>query len=74
MSELQVIHICTRCLTPAGEGGTCSFCGGQRISCRPGDPDDPCRRPLMDEAGRVLTRAPRWWLQHTVPQLIEYLE
>lgn len=74
MSELPMIHICTRCLTPAGEGGTCSACGGQRISCRPGDPDDPCRRPLMDDRGRVLTRAPLWWLQHTVPQLIELMK
>jgi hypothetical protein len=37
-------------------------------------PDDPCRRPLMDAAGQVRTRAPLWWLRLRVGPLLEFLE
>jgi hypothetical protein len=40
-----------------------------RVHCAVGGLDDPLRRPLMDEAGRVVCRAPRWWLAHTAPYL-----
>jgi hypothetical protein len=65
------IHLCPRCLMPGDESGPCPVCGTERIYCRPGDPDDPCRRPLIDKEGRVRTRAPLWWLRHTVTRLLD---
>jgi hypothetical protein len=35
MSESVVVYVCERCLTPAGEGGTCTYCGGSRVACKP---------------------------------------
>jgi hypothetical protein len=69
--ELIEMHLCPRCLAPGDESGPCPVCGTERIHCRPGDLDDPCRRPLMDKDGRVRTRAPLWWLRHTVTRLTE---
>jgi len=75
MAEREVrFSLCPRCLLPGEEPGACPQCGTQRLTCRPGDPDDPCRRPLIDAAGRVQTRAPLWWLRFTVGRLTEYLE
>ena len=65
------ICLCPNCLTPAAEPGPCANCGHERLVCRPGDPDDPCRKPLMTADGRVKTQAPRWWLSHTVGPLVE---
>jgi hypothetical protein len=44
------------------------------ITCHVGDLEDPCRRPLMDSEGRILTRAPLWWLNQSVAELIQFLE
>ncbi len=67
------IYLCPNCFSPADEPGDCSKCGHARVGCRPGDPDDPCRRPLMDSDGNLRTRAPLWWLQYTVTNLTDYL-
>lgn len=74
MVEAVVVYVCVRCLTPAGEGGSCQFCGGPRVECNVGAEGDPGRRPLMTRSGEVLTRAPVWWLLRTIPQLMEQLE
>lgn len=74
MSESVVVYVCERCLTPAGEGGTCTYCGGSRVACKTGDDRDPRRRPLMTSSGEVLTRAPQWWLLRTIPELMDLLE
>jgi len=66
-----VLHVCKRCLTPSAEADPCRYCGGLKVACRPGGEGDPLRRPLTDRRGRVITRAPIWWLHYTVPQLIE---
>jgi len=71
---LEWVFLCPRCLTAADMPGDCSVCGTHRVGCRPGDLDDPCRRPLIDSQGRIRTRAPRWWLNHTVALLAEILE
>lgn len=71
MSEELVVYVCKRCTTSAGEGGTCVYCGGQRVACHPGHDGDPARRPLIDEHGNVLTRAPIWWLHFTIPSLMD---
>ena len=74
MGELIKVYVCKRCLTPSGDDGTCAYCGGEKVGCRPGDPHDPCRRPLIDAEGNVKTRAPRWWLHFSVPELMDYVE
>lgn len=71
--DVEHIYLCPGCLSAAEGSGACSNCGTTVIECRPGDPDDPCRRPLMNQDGEVLTRAPVWWLQHGVSELMEYL-
>jgi len=68
------VFLCPRCLDSQGEAGTCPRCGVERIGCRPGDADDPCRRPLVDAAGQIRTRAPLWWLRQTVGPLTRFLD
>ncbi|MBI4770291.1 MAG: hypothetical protein HY784_07760 [Chloroflexi bacterium] len=68
---LAVVYLCPRCLTGYGEPGTCPICRLALLGCRPGSPDDPCRRPLMTGDGQVRARAPVWWLTHSVRRLIE---
>ncbi|NIM93450.1 MAG: hypothetical protein GTO18_07040 [Anaerolineales bacterium] len=70
----ETIYLCPRCLEAQPSAGLCPNDGTELLSCRPGDPDDPCRRPLMDADGRVLTRAPAWWLHYTVEDLMKFLE
>lgn len=65
------VCLCPHCLTPATEPGLCDVCGHTRLVCRPGDPNDPCRKPLMTAGGEVVTRAPLWWLKLTVGRLAE---
>ena len=66
-----IICLCPNCFTPATQPGQCVECGHELLVCRPGDPDDPCRRPLLSAHGDVLTQAPRWWLKYTVGNLAE---
>ena len=67
------VYLCARCLLAGDSPGPCGRCGRPRLTCRPGDPDDPCRRPLMDADGLVRTRAPMWWLMQSVAPLIRRL-
>jgi hypothetical protein len=68
------MYLCPRCLDSQPGAGACPRCGVERIGCRPGDADDPCRRPLVDAAGQVRTRAPLWWLRQTVGPLTRFLD
>lgn len=56
-------YMCPRCMEPALEASRCPKCGGERVTCCPGDPDDPCRQPYMAPTGAIRSRAPVWWLQ-----------
>jgi hypothetical protein len=67
------IFLCPNCFLPADKPGECPQCGHTRVGCRPGDPDDPCRRPLIGSDGKLRTRAPLWWLQYTVTNLTHHL-
>jgi hypothetical protein len=69
MSWDDEIYLCPNCFTPGDKPGACPECGTMRVGCRPGDPDDPSRKPIIDENGHVRTRAPLWWLRYTVSQL-----
>ena len=73
-STVDQVYLCPRCLDSQASAGLCPRCGLERLGCRPGDPDDPCRRPLVDAAGQVRTRAPLWWLRQTVGPLTRFLD
>lgn len=68
------IYLCTNCLSAAEAAGDCPMCGGKVLECKPGDADDPCRRPIIDAQGNVRSRAPLWWLRHRVGNLIRFME
>ncbi len=76
MSSLheQKFYLCPDCLTPTESSGPCANCGADVMECRPGDTDDPCRRPIIDSRGNVRTRAPLWWLRHRLGDLVKYYE
>ncbi len=64
-------YLCPRCLTADARPGLCPRCKVERLTCDAGAPDDRCRRPMVDASGRVLTRAPLWWLRKSVSDLAE---
>lgn len=76
MSHDQSIEIfmCPRCLVAQIKAGSCPKCKVKLIACHPGAENDPCRRPLMNADGRVLSRAPVWWLKHSASQLVDHIE
>ena len=63
---MKVFYVCPKHMEPAREPSPCPRCGRERVTCRPGDADDPCRKPLMSAAGEVKSRAPLWWLRRKV--------
>jgi hypothetical protein len=65
------VYLCPVHLVPTDQPGTCVQCGRPLVGCQPGDADDPCRRPIMDTHGRILTRAPLWWLRYSVTELAQ---
>lgn len=70
----EIIHLCPKCLQGQEEGGLCPNDGTELIECKPGARDNPTRRPLIDDKGQVLTRAPRWWLNFTVGEIMGLVE
>jgi hypothetical protein len=67
--EVKMLYVCPGCFLADESPGQCPICGRTRVECNPGDPDNPCRRPPMDAEGRLLSRAPLWWLVRSVPYL-----
>jgi hypothetical protein len=63
---VTVFYMCPRCMEAADEPTPCPRCGGERVACRPGEADDPRRRPLMSSTGEVRSHAPLWWLRRMV--------
>ena len=61
-----VFYMCPQCLSIHETEGFCERCKVDRLGCRPGEPDNPCRKPLQDSAGRFRTRAPIWWVEMTM--------
>lgn len=60
-----LFYLCPRCFEAADDPTPCPRCGGPRVTCRPGAPDDAARRPLITAAGEIRNRAPIWWLRAT---------
>lgn len=70
----EIVYLCPKCLQGQEAAGPCPNDGTQLIECEPGSRDDPARRPIIDNEGRVLTRAPRWWLNVTVREIMSFLD
>jgi hypothetical protein len=70
----EVVYLCPKCLTGQEEEGLCPIDGTELVECRPGSQEDPQRRPMMDDDGHVVTRAPKWWLRFTVKDLMRFIE
>jgi hypothetical protein len=68
------IFMCPRCLVAQIKAGTCPECHVELITCHPGAENDPCRRPLMNADGQVLSRAPLWWLAHSASSVVAHFE
>jgi hypothetical protein len=60
--EHAVFFMCAVCFRVSLELDVCH--GRSMLYCDAGCWGDECRKPPMAANGRILTRAPRWWLQH----------
>jgi len=58
----EAFYLCSVCFRTSTEAETCH--NHPMHCCDTGRWGDECRKPLMTASGRLLTRAPRWWLQH----------
>jgi hypothetical protein len=67
--EPTVLYVCGCCFSADVSPGDCPRCRQPRLCCDLGAPDNPCRRPPMDAAGRLLCRAPLWWVRLHAPHL-----
>ncbi|MBI2935717.1 MAG: hypothetical protein HYY31_02750 [Chloroflexi bacterium] len=61
MREPAVIYICRYCFNVAEVAGRCHDL--PMVRCQPPPPGDELSKPLVTPDGRILTRAPQWWLQ-----------
>ena len=73
-AELSVVYVCRQCFSTDIRPGPCPEHDEARVECDPGDPDSPCRRPPMDAQGRIVNRAPLWWVMKCAPFMKEYLQ
>ena len=72
--EITIVYVCPNCFSADTAPGDCPDCGRARLEFDPGAPNHPGRKPPMDAEGRVLSRAPLWWLARTAPYLREQLK
>jgi hypothetical protein len=63
VDEITVVFVCGRCFSTHTAAGPCPLCRLPRVRCEPGGLDDQSRQPPMDQAGRLLSRAPLWWVR-----------
>ena len=69
MEDLTAVYICPRCFSADAAAGPCPRCGPPRQQCEVGSPGSEFRRPPRDATGRVLCRAPLWWVVRGAPYL-----
>jgi hypothetical protein len=56
----RILYICEICFHSQTEPGECH--DHPLIRCDAGCPGDECTQPVGAADGRLLTRAPRWWI------------
>ena len=67
--ESNDVYMCERCFSVATDPGACPRCGLPRRHCDLGAAADTSRRPPTDAEGRLLSRAPLWWVLPGAPYL-----
>jgi hypothetical protein len=56
----RIVYVCEICF--AMSDTTLAHHGRPMVRCEIGQPGDDSTKPVMDEAGRLLTHAPKWWV------------
>ncbi len=56
----QAIYVCRVCHRVDQRPLTCH--PGKMLRCNTGAPGDERSKPLFDARGRLVTRAPKWWV------------
>jgi len=62
MAEEHIIYICPRCFRIC-ESKDVDHEHPRLIACNVGEEGDERRKPITDEHGNLLSRAPRWFLE-----------
>jgi hypothetical protein len=57
----ELFFICPVCFAACESGRDCH--DHAMVCCQVMAPDDARRRPIQDASGRLLSRAPRWFLE-----------
>lgn len=57
----RTIYICRTCHRVGERPLTCH--SGKSAKCDAGSPGDERSMPLFDAQGRIVTRAPKWWVE-----------
>jgi len=58
--EHRIVYVCEVCLHCSTEPGI--HHSRPMLQCDAGCPGDECSKPIESADGRLLTRAPRWWI------------
>ena len=61
MSEEGVFYICPVCFQACDSEVECHR--HKMVECRPGRAGAVSRQPVRDAAGRLVSRAPRWYME-----------
>jgi hypothetical protein len=61
MDNGEVLYICPVCFRVCDSKRECHE--HQTIECHTGRPGDARRKPLEDQFGNLVSRAPRWYLE-----------
>jgi hypothetical protein len=61
MDKDLVLYLCPLCFQVCEEVSDCHE--HQTLACRPGQPGDRRRKPLENQFGEYVSRAPRWYLE-----------
>jgi hypothetical protein len=57
----QTIFICPTCFRVCETESECH--AHRMVECDPGQPGDERRKPVTDQFGQYVSRAPRWYLE-----------
>lgn len=60
MSVNRTVYICRVCHLVGRRPLTCH--PGKSVQCDAGEPGDDKSKPLFDRKGKLVTRAPKWWV------------
>jgi hypothetical protein len=61
MEQEQVFYICPKCFRVCETEAKCHE--HLMVICETGHPGDEIRKPVLDQNGRLVSRAPRWYLE-----------